>query len=142
METSANKKARGRGRPPTPGSLADIIQKAGSPKFSSEELAINQDVTGWSYVDELISYERAERLDALRPARARKLSDEQRQRMKNKLDRELVLKTELLKINSALSASSAAALLKKNGKFPSTSARTLRADIAKVKKELAAARNK
>jgi len=118
------------------------VQKAGSPKFPDDQLAINQDVAHCGFVDELISRERAERLDDLRPARGRKLSDDQRQRMKNKADRIAELQFELQSINPTHSASNAAALLKKKALFSVVSERTLRGDIAEIRKQLAGAINK
>ncbi len=131
--TSAGAPSR-RGRPPKPGSFADVWQRAGRPVYPPEAVAINDDVRHWPYVEELIKHEQADRLNQQRPARARKLSETHRASQMARDQRIETVTRELESIPITRSAQDAARVLRARGVLPEIKPRTLRQYVTEARK--------
>ncbi|MDO9278297.1 MAG: hypothetical protein Q7U05_07025 [Polaromonas sp.] len=136
---------RGRGRPPKSGSLAEMradfdrLLSQTNPDVLNRGRGIfgdasKNDITGNPAQDaETLSRDRAQMLKAARPARARKRPEAERQAILARAER-LAALTEVIRLWPHKSASNIAEILHSRKQFEDKALRTLRQDIAEVRK--------
>lgn len=146
MSVTDMQKKRGRGRPPKPGGLAEM--RADFDKVLSqtepEVLQRGRDIFGDGSTNDMIgnavqlaaetlSRDRGQMLKQARPARSRKAPDAERARILARAERLAALPM-LITERPGKSASDVARILQAKGFFSDVAHRTLREDIAKLKK--------